>query len=153
MINKYGIKKIVWNLLYMAIGMIVMMGLLNGRSSNQSIAAAEASATGQNAPTVIEQDSPSAPNSESWTSCTPINVTAFNIRIHVECAAAVGGIRFFAASTDNPAHAARILSALSTAHVAGRTLDILYDPDDTSGTEFGCAEADCRTIIAVGIAQ
>lgn len=89
----------------------------------------------------------------TWVSCIPASVATFEDRVHVECAASIAGIRFFAAPTNNPAHAARVLSTLSAAQVAGRTLSILYDPSDTSGSKFNCQESDCRTIIAVGFGQ
>ncbi|MGH7601479.1 MAG: hypothetical protein ACREOI_34400 [bacterium] len=89
----------------------------------------------------------------TWTKCTPVEVMIFKPRIHVRCAAAVGGIAFFAAPTAEAQHAARILSLLSTAQVAGRTLSIQYDPADQSGTSIGCQTSDCRLIQAVGFGQ
>jgi hypothetical protein len=65
----------------------------------------------------------------------------------------VGGIQYFALSTANAAHAARVLSVLSTAHAAGRQLSILYEPSDTSGTAIGCLETDCRLILAAAFLQ
>lgn len=91
--------------------------------------------------------SPSA--AATWYTCVPSNVAAFSQRIHVRCSASVGpGIWYFAVPTSNAAHAARMLSLLSTAHVAGRTLYIWSDPDDTSGASIGCQTNDCRLIIA-----
>ncbi|MFD0363042.1 hypothetical protein ACFQZZ_16480 [Nocardia sp. GCM10030253] len=89
----------------------------------------------------------------TFITCTPIGVATYKDRVHVRCAAAVGGIRFFAVSTSDAAHAARILSVISTAQAAGRTLGIDYDPADTRGTSFGCQSHDCRTIISVGFGQ
>jgi hypothetical protein len=93
---------------------------------------------------------------ETWVSCTPVEVavyTAGSARLHVRCAAAVGGISFFALSTADASVAARVLSVLSTAQVAGRTLSILYDPADLSGGQIGCATNDCRLIRAVAFGQ
>lgn len=90
------------------------------------------------------------PATSTWISCTPDAVVAYTSRVHVHCTAAVGGISYFAVSTADPANAARILSILSTAEVAGRTLSILYDPADTSGAAIGCQTGDCRLIQAVG---
>jgi hypothetical protein len=85
----------------------------------------------------------------SWYTCTPVNVAAFSQRIHVKCSASVGtGIWYFAVPTSNAANAARMLSLLSTAHVAGRTLWIQSDLADTSGASIGCQTNDCRLIIA-----
>jgi len=76
-----------------------------------------------------------------------------NQRAHVRCAAPVGGIDFFAVPTDNPAHVARVLSILSTAQAAGRTLNILYDPADASSLPLGCAPTNCRLLRGVGFGQ
>ena len=95
------------------------------------------------------------PSTAEWTSCVPVQVLVRTERIHVKCAAAVsGGIVFFAVGPQDAAHAARVLSLLTTAQVAGRTLSILYDPaDDQSGTQIGCAPSNCRLILAVGFGQ
>jgi hypothetical protein len=85
-------------------------------------------------------------------SCKSVDVTTFPERIHVRCStAASGGIVFFAVPTANNEHAARILSTLLAGHIAGKTLVIGYDPADTSGTSFGCAQNDCRRLIYVGV--
>lgn len=88
-------------------------------------------------------------------SCVPVQVVVFTTapRMHVRCAAAVGGIVYFAQSTSNSALAARVLSLLTTAQVAGRTLVIRYDPADTSGASIGCLVGDCRLIQAVGFGK
>jgi len=88
-------------------------------------------------------------------SCTPVEVAVYTTapRLHVECAAAVGGVRYFAVSTADAAVAARVLSILTTAQVAGRTLSIRYDPADTSGAALGCQTNDCRLIMAVSFGQ
>jgi len=95
------------------------------------------------------------PSAATWVSCTPIGVMTFTKsgRLHVQCAAAVNGIRFFAVATSDAANAARVLSTITTAQVAGRTLAILYDPADLSGASIGCQNSDCRLILAVGFGQ
>jgi hypothetical protein len=90
---------------------------------------------------------------QTWITCTPVDIATYSGRVHVLCAAPVGGISFFAVSTQNSAHAARVLSVISTAQVAGRTLKILYDPADHSGAGIGCVVTDCRLIIAVGFGR
>ena len=45
-------------------------------------------------------------------------------------------------------HIASAIMTVTTAKVAGRTLDILYDPADTSHLPPGCAVADCRLLLA-----
>lgn len=91
----------------------------------------------------------------TWVSCTPTEVMVYTAspRLHVRCAQAVGNIRYFAVSTSDAANASRVLSTISTATVAGRTLTILYDPNDKSGASLGCQENDCRLIKAVGFGQ
>jgi hypothetical protein len=88
-------------------------------------------------------------------SCVPIQVAVFTNapRLHVRCAASVGGIIYFALSTADSPLAARVLSILTTAQVAGRTLGIRYDPADTSGTSIGCQANDCRLIDEVWFGQ
>ncbi len=89
----------------------------------------------------------------TWISCVPVQVMNYRPRIHVKCAAPVGGIIYFAASTADSGFVNRTLSVLSTAQVAGRTLTILYDPADLSGASIGCQTNDCRLIQAVGFGQ
>jgi hypothetical protein len=93
-------------------------------------------------------------------SCVPTEVLVFAyrngnpLRLHVRCASAVAGISFFALPTADAPVAARILSILTTAQVAGKTLGIRYDPADTSGEKsIGCLASDCRLIRAVWIGQ
>ena len=83
----------------------------------------------------------------------PVQVVAYAVRIHVQCQTAIGGISYFALGTGDTANAARILSVLTTAQVAGRTLTILYDPADLSGAAIGCLNSDCRLIRAAGFGQ
>ena len=89
------------------------------------------------------------------TSCTPDEVAVFTTetRLHVRCAAPVGNIRYFAVSTSDQAKAARVLSVINTALVAGRTLWIKYDPVDLSGASIGCLNSDCRLIRAIGFGK
>ena len=90
---------------------------------------------------------------ETWTACTPIEVAAYPARLHVRCAASVGGIGFFAVGTQDAANASRVLAVLTAAQVAGRTLNILFDPADQSGAAIGCLVADCRIIRAVSFGR
>ena len=89
----------------------------------------------------------------TWVSCVPVAVVTYGVRVHVQCQTAISGVSFFATGTANGANAARVLSVLTAAQVAGRTLSVLYDPADTSGTSIGCQAADCRLIEAVGFGQ
>ena len=89
------------------------------------------------------------------TFCTPDQVVVFTNapRLHVHCTAAVGGVSYFAISTADQAQAARVLTVINTALVAGRTLVIRYDPADLSGAPIGCQTNDCRLIQAVGFGR
>lgn len=129
--------------IYILAGMLLALLFSVGRSPAASGAAP-----------VSAQDNISlaAPDAETWVSCTPLNVGALNNRIHVRCVESYGGVNYFALPNDNPAHAARTLSLLSTAQIAGRTLSILYDPADLSGNDWGCADSNCRALHAVEIA-
>jgi hypothetical protein len=91
------------------------------------------------------------PDAAVWYRCAPANTAAYTNRIHVKCTVANAGIQYFAYPTRDTANASRFLSLLSTATVAGKQLDILYDTADTSGTAFGCAASDCRTIIGIAL--
>jgi hypothetical protein len=82
---------------------------------------------------------------EVWSDCVPTAVATYQGRVHVRCAASVGGgIIYFAVQTTDAAYAARFVSVASSALVAGRTLKVLYDPADLTGGSFGCATGDCR---------
>lgn len=90
---------------------------------------------------------------ETWTACVPVEVATYQSRIHVRCSAAVGGINFFAASTQDAPYAARLLGVLTAAQVAGRTLGILFDPADQSGVAIGCSVSDCRLVRAASFGR
>jgi hypothetical protein len=111
-----------WKLALIAVGLLV--GTLGARGMVQA------------APTLV--------------TCNPIESMTFLERIHVKCSSAIGGIVYFALGTNDEAAAARALSVINTALVAGRGLAVIYDPADTSGTAFGCLASDCRRIQAIG---
>jgi hypothetical protein len=85
--------------------------------------------------------------------CVPNQVAVFANRIHVRCAAAIGGVVYFALPTADAPLAARVLNILTTAQVAGRTLGINYEPSDTTGSAIGCSPSDCRLIRGVWFGQ
>ena len=87
----------------------------------------------------------------TWISCTPTQSMVYSNRVHVKCATAVNGIYYFAASTSDANFATRILTTANTGVVSGRTLNVLYDPADLSGSAIGCANSDCRLISAIGL--
>jgi hypothetical protein len=94
-------------------------------------------------------DPPAAYGEQTWATCTPVETMLYHSRLHVRCAESVGGIRFFALATSDPL-APLFLSVIESAHVAGRTIKVLYDPADLSGSSLNCDNADCRLMIAVG---
>lgn len=146
MFRKISNNSVIKNSLLIVLGIIIGAVLLGERPFPSQTASAD---TETNiAP--LEQNSPTG---QTWITCVPSDIANFDNRVHVRCAAPVGNIWYFAAPTNNAAHAARVLSTLSAAQIAGRTLDILYDPDDTSGNAYGCLAADCRLIVAVGFGQ
>lgn len=152
MIKKSSVKQTVKYAALILLGMLLSTSL-TGNATEQPAPPQDASAAGQDAVPAAQLSSlPASPNAV-WTSCTPENIAAYTTRVHVKCTAAVGGIQYFAVSTSNAAFAARTLSVLSTAQVAGRTLNILYEPDDTSNLPPGCMESDCRALLAASFGQ
>ncbi len=144
--HKLGLESAVKNIAFVLLGVVIAT---LGQSALTSTATAHISADELHPQGSTGQ----APAAAQWVSCVPINVTTYPLRMHVQCQAPISGISYFAASTADTASAARILSILTTAQVAGRTLNVLYDPADTSGTAIGCPSSDCRLIQAVGFGQ
>jgi hypothetical protein len=152
-------RKLAQHASFILAGVIVSASLLLGHASGQPTSAENRSASGANGAgiagaTELTAGIPSGPQgAETWISCVPVGVVTYRIRVHIHCAAAVGGISYFAVSTTDTAYAARVLSTISTAQVAGRTLSIIYDPADLSGASIGCQTNDCRLILGVGFGQ
>lgn len=138
-----GSKSILRDVVLVLFGMLVVA---LGQTAGTPIAAARQ----VQEPAAQSGTASQEPEASVWVSCTPANVVTYSTRVHVKCTAAISGISYFAVSTADASKAARVLSILSTANVAGRTLSILYDPADTSGTSIGCQAADCRLLQAVG---
>ena len=102
------------------------------------------------------ESAPAALLSRSWYQCnTPMNVAVFNSRVHVFCATTtpIGGtalstaIQYFAVPTSpDSASASRYLSMFQSSSISGKTLWLFLDPNDTSGSSFGCGSGDCRVI-------
>ena len=78
--------------------------------------------------------------------CQPDEVAVWPNRIHVRCESAIGGVLYFAVPVSDAPHAARMLSLISTAVVAGRTMLVIYEPSDTSGVALGCPANNCRLL-------
>jgi hypothetical protein len=149
MMRQFSFRSVMQNVAYVLAGMLLAALILANGQQNTPLLAQES----QEPVLVNAAADPAVPTAAVWVTCTPVSVATLNNRVHVRCAESYGGVDFFAAPTSNPAHAARILSTLSTAQVAGRTLDILYDPADTSGSAFGCGESNCRILLAAGFGQ
>ena len=98
---------------------------------------------------IISTDPPSARGEQTWATCTPVETMLYHSRLHVRCAESVGGIYYFALASSDPL-APLFLSVIETAHVAGRTIKVLYDPADLSGSSMSCDNSNCRLMIAVG---
>jgi len=135
------------------ISALLFMGSGVGQPNVAEAEAPSADAVSEMAGTTGQPDSDTgSAASLTWYQCVPANVAVFETRVHVKCtASAPGGIQYFAKSTADADEAARVLSLLSIAKVTGRTLDIRYDPADTSGATIGCQTNDCRLIVAVGL--
>jgi hypothetical protein len=90
--------------------------------------------------------------------CTPLEIAVFPNRVHVLCQSntTTGDIVFFALPTTNQTvvsntsdAATRFLDIALKQWGTGYSLDITYDPNDTStGPTFGCAAVNCRPILA-----
>lgn len=153
MLKKTTVKQIAMYVALILMGMLISTSVINSRATVQSAPVVEAPESNPGVAVANQAAAPASPDAV-WTPCTPANVAAYTSRIHVKCtASAPGGIWYFAASTANAAHTARLLSVLSTAHAAGRTLEILYEPSDTSGASIGCNPSDCRLMLAAAFLQ
>jgi hypothetical protein len=94
-----------------------------------------------------------AASTQVWWPCDTQRVAAYPDRIHVRCANEIGSdddlhINYVAAPTQDAAHAARLLSIMTTALVTGEDLWVLYDSNPDK-VPRGCLVADCRLLVAV----
>jgi hypothetical protein len=98
---------------------------------------------------VIALGAPQSAIAQSIT-CTPVQVADFpGSRIHILCAPGAGNIVYFALGVGDANEANRVLSLAASALVANRKLLIYFNPNDLSGTAFGCQNADCRAILGI----
>jgi hypothetical protein len=98
-----------------------------------------------------------APTAIYWYQCNPpTHVAVFTNRVHIWCssttpvagAPAIPAISWFAFPTSpDSAGASRFLSILQSTRLIDGYVWLELDPNDTSGTAFGCAEANCRRIV------
>ncbi|MFN8492234.1 MAG: hypothetical protein U0350_31835 [Caldilineaceae bacterium] len=124
--------------------------LLGARSTEVALAARQESAKQHEA-----MQMQAIPNQSKtvFIVCHPARIATFAERIHVLCAQPVNGISFFAVSTLDGRYSARVLSVLLTAFATGKDLNIEYDPDDTSGSSFGCGADDCRKLLMAEVME
>jgi hypothetical protein len=91
---------------------------------------------------------------EKFALCKPVETASFANRVHVRCEIPVDGkFVFFAASTQEPRFASRMLNLSMVGQVSERTLSILFDPNDQSGVAFGCLANDCRNAHGVALTE
>jgi hypothetical protein len=100
------------------------------------------------------------PNAVYWYQCNaPTHVGLFTNRIHIFCSTTTpvggapsltGAITWFAFPTKpDSAEASRFMSIMQSAKIIGGTLWLQLDPNDTSGSTFGCGSGDCRRIYGI----
>jgi len=103
------------------------------------------------------QQEPEAPTALYWYQCNAINhIGLFIQRLHIFCQTTtpIAGapaldpaITWFAFPTmPDSAAASRFMSLLQTSVITVRTIWLNLDPNDTSGSSFGCGGANCRRI-------
>jgi hypothetical protein len=143
MIKHFNGRQVVKQAVLIGTGLVVLVVLLLALTVERPAQASSG----------VEASSVLAPTAETWAPCVPVGVVAYVRRIHVQCQTAISGVSYFALGTSDAPNVARILSVLTTAQVAGRTLSILYDPADLSGAAIGCSNVDCRLILAAGFGQ
>jgi len=104
----------------------------------------------------VAQQEPESTDALYWYQCNaPNHVGLFTDRVHIYCtsttpiasAPALSGIFWFAFPTSpDSAGASRFFSLLQSTKITGGTLWVMVNPNDTSGSSFGCAASDCRKI-------
>ena len=106
------------------------------------------------------QQEPEAPTAYYWYQCNPAtHVGLFSNRVHMFCNSTTpvsgapalnSAIKWFAYPTlPDSAEASRFMSMMQTSRITGITVWFQLNPNDTSGSSFGCGSGDCRRIIAI----
>jgi hypothetical protein len=84
--------------------------------------------------------------------CNVDEVTTFTNRVTVHCAQPYNtSIYFFAAPASDRDFAARMEAIGLVAQVTGTVARVYFDPNDLSGTSFGCGSNDCRRITGIEV--
>lgn len=128
---------------------LLILGILIGAQLLGAAAASPPADEGVSLQRSEQQVGSEHPDTVKWYNCTPANVATYTSRVHVKCDVPDGAIWYFAWPSSDSKGAARTLSLLLTAQATGSSVTVLYDTEDTSGTAYGCAEADCRAMMAV----
>lgn len=81
--------------------------------------------------------------------CKVTGVFENEARVHLRCDKAAGAISFFAVPIAKGTHSKNFLSVSTAAMLSGRTVEVFYDTNDTSGTAYGCNASDCRAASAM----
>lgn len=94
-----------------------------------------------------------------WVTCTPVEVAEFDIinnpstgpdsRIHVMCKETYAWGRYFGLPPWKPALASGLIEMATEAMYRGKSMQVLYDPDDLTGPSFGCSRSNCRPLKGV----
>ena len=111
--------------------------------------------SGQASTQAAAPGAPDAPDALGWYVCnSPNHVGLFTNRVHIYCTtttpvgsatALSSAIHWFAVPTaPDSAMASRFMSLLQTSVITAKPVWVQADPNDTSGTSFGCSAADCR---------
>jgi len=103
---------------------------------------------------VTAQQEPEATTALYWYQCNATNhIGLFTDRVHIFCtsttpiagAPAIDGIFWFAFPTSpDSAAASRFMSLLQTSVITAKPVWLQVDPNDTSGSSFGCGAVNCR---------
>jgi hypothetical protein len=102
-------------------------------------------------------EAPEAPDALNWYVCNATNhVGVFMERVHIYCQTTTpiagapalnSAITWFAVPTSSDSAAAsRFMSLLQTSVITAKPIWIMVDPNDLSGSSFGCGAANCRRI-------
>ena len=95
----------------------------------------------------LAQAAPTAPTTTF--SCTPDIIVSANVRVVAHCNPGYDNtIYWFAYPTSDSGNASRMLSLFESARATGSTVTFYFEPNDTSGTSYGCLASDCRAIWA-----
>jgi hypothetical protein len=85
--------------------------------------------------------------------CKPVSIAVYpGSRIHIQCdiaSTSTPPITYFAlpnVTSDDVQRANQAIAVASTAQTSGKSIGILFDDVDTSGTTFGCGANNCRKI-------